>query len=189
MTTQDVSSVDRQQTPADATNVSDAVQPSGRLPGALMTGAVLLVLWAGFHWYDPASWAVGIPMALIGGALTLCLPAAGPLRLSPIGALRFVNFAVVGILRGAVDVSWRSLFPQKLQPGCLSYRTYLPEGRPRRLFAIAITLLPGTLTARIKGNMLTVHALDLSDATRPELAALEASIAELYKLDPKEMLP
>lgn len=68
------------------------------------------------------------------------------------------------------------------------WRTHLPKGRPRRLFAVAITLLPGTLTARIEDDMLTVHALDLSDATRAELATLEAHIAELYKLDRKEML-
>jgi len=37
--------------------------------------------------------------------------------------------------------------------------------------------------------MLTIHALDLSDATRAELAALEAHIAGLYRLDHKEMAP
>jgi multicomponent Na+:H+ antiporter subunit E len=54
---------------------------------------------------------------------------------------------------------------------------------------VAITLLPGTLTAKIEDDTLTVHALDLSDATRAELASLEAHIAELYKLDHKEVLP
>lgn len=159
-----------------------------RLRGALATSAMLIVLWAGFHWDDPSSWVVGVPTALIGGALTLFLPASAPLRLSPFGGLRFAIFALVGILRGAIDVSRRSLSPQTLRPGCLSWRTQLPKGRPRRLFAVAITLLPGTLTAKIEDDMLTVHALNLSDATRAELAALEAHIAKLYKLDHKEML-
>ena len=193
MTIQDGFSIDRQRAPPATTElhkeVSDVALSPGRLRSALATGTVLIVLWAGFHWHDPASWTVGVPMALIGGALTLFLPASAPPRLSPLGGLRFAKFAIVGILRGAFDVSRRSLSPETLRPGCLSWRTHLPKGRPRRLFAVAITLLPGTLTARIEGDMLTVHALDLSDATRAELAALEAHIANLYRLNHKEIAP
>lgn len=168
--------------------VPDTPLPPGRRRGAFVTGAVLIALWAGFHWDDPASWIVGLPTALIGGALMLLLPASSSPQISPLGGLRFAAFAIVGILRGAIDVSHRSLRPQTLRPGCLVWHTHLPEGRARRLFAVAITLLPGTLTARIEGCMLTVHALDLSDATRAELGTLEAHIAELYRLDPKAVM-
>ncbi|WP_392337951.1 Na+/H+ antiporter subunit E [Loktanella salsilacus] len=189
MTVHDVVSMDRQQAPLTTTKppkeISGVALSSWRLRGALATGTVLLFLWAGFHWHEPASWTVGVPMALIGGALTLFLPASAPLRLSPLGGVRFLAFAAVGIVRGAVDVSRRSFSPQTLRPGCLLWRTHLPKGRPRRLFAVATTLLPGTLTARIEDDTFTIHALDLSDVTRTELAALEAHIADLYKLDPK----
>jgi multicomponent Na+:H+ antiporter subunit E len=84
-------------------------------------------------------------------------------------------------------VSWRSLSPKTLQPGNMQWRTALPAGRPRQLFALTITLLPGTLTARIKDDMLEIHALDPSDATRAELAELEVCIAKLYRFDHKEM--
>lgn len=192
MTIHDVPSVGRQQAipAAKASNkeVLDLALSSGRLRGALTTGMVLLALWGGFHWDDPASWTVGVPTALIGGALVLFLPASATLRLSPLGALRFAKFAIIGILFGAVDVSRRSLSPRKLQPGLIPWRTYLPEGRPRQLFAMAITLLPGTLTAQIVDDVLTIHALDLSEATRAEIAALEAHIAKLYRLDRKEAL-
>ena len=192
MTIHDVPQNDRQQTPSVTTEphrkVLDVTRSSGRLRGAITTATVLVVLWAGFHWNDPTSWTVGVPMALIGGALVLFLPASAPLQLSPLGMLRFAKFAIIGILRGAVDVSWHSLSPRTLQPGFIPWRTHLPKGGPRRLFAVAITLLPGTLTARIEDDMLTIHALDLSDATRDALAALEAHIAKLYRLDHKEMV-
>ena len=191
MPIQDISSIDQQDAPPATVQLSaevlDGSLLSGRMRGAVKTGVVLIILWAGFHWDDPVSWIVGIPTALIGGALTLFLPASTQLRLSPLGGLRFAKFAIVGVLRGAIDVSWRSLWPQTLQPGCLHWRTCLPEGRPRQLFALAITLLPGTLTAQIEGDILTVYALNLSDATRTELAALEAHIADLYKLEYREM--
>lgn len=193
MTLQDVPSTDPQQAPSAKKELHketlNVTLSAGRTIGALTTSTVLVALWVGFHWDDPAGWAVGIPTALIGGALTLCLPLSAPLRLSPVGGLRFAKFAIVGILLGSIDVSRRSLSPQTLRPGCIPWRTRLPEGRPRRLFALAITLLPGTLTAQIKGDILTVHALDMSDATNAELAALEAHIAELCKLDQTEMVP
>jgi multicomponent Na+:H+ antiporter subunit E len=193
MTTRDIPIIDPRQGQSAKTEQPKDVPYTTflgkRFRGAVGTSVVLLFLWAGFHWYDPASWAVGIPTALIGGALTLFLPATTPRRLSPIGGLRFAMFAIFGILRGAVDVSVRSLIPSRLHPGCLTWQTDLPEGRPRQLFAVAITLLPGTLTAKMEDDMLTVHALHLSDSTRDELAALQAHIAKLYRIDPEEMLP
>jgi multicomponent Na+:H+ antiporter subunit E len=193
MTIHDIPSIDRQQAPPATTElhkeVLDLALSFGRLRGALTTSTLLVVLWAGFHWDDPASWTVGVPTVLIGGVLVLFFPASETLRLSPIGVLRFAKFAIIGILRGAVDVSRRSLSPRTLQPGLIPWRTYLPKGRPRQLFAVAITLLPGTLTARIVDDILTVHALNLSDATHAEIAALEAHIAKLYRLDRKEVLP
>ena len=193
MTIQDVASIGRQQTPPAAMDsdneVLDAALSSMRLKSAITTGIVLVALWGGFHWDDPTSWTIGVPTALIGGALVLFLPASATLRISPLGVLRFAIFAIIGILRGAFDVSWRSLSPRTLQPGLIPWRTNLPKGRPRHLFAVAITLLPGTLTARIVDDVLTVHALDPSDATRAEIAALEAHIAKLYRLDRKVVLP
>lgn len=192
MTIHDVPSIDQQQTAPAALETNDEVLDtalsSTRLRGAFKTGVVLVALWGGFHWDDPASWTIGVPTALIGGALVLFLPVSESFRLSPFGVLRFAQFATIGILRGAVDVSRHSLSPRKLQPGLITWRTYLPKGQPRQLFAVAITLLPGTLTARILGDVLTVHALNPSNATRAEIAALEAHIAALYRLDCKEAL-
>ena len=193
MTTQDSSLIKRQQAAPVITKLHQKklnfTFSTIRTKGALTTSAVLVVLWAGFHWNEPASWSVGVPMSLIGGALTLCVTASAHRRISPLGWLRFAKLVSVGILCGAVDVSRRSLSPKTLKPRCISWRSYLPEGRPRRLFAIAITLLPGTLSARIEGKILTVHALDPSVATHTELSELEAQIAELYRFDHKEVLP
>ena len=169
-------------TPAEAAAPSRA---SGRLRAAVATGAVLGGLWAGLHWSDPASWVIGLPVMLLGGASAFCLPADPRPRLSPLGAIRFAGFALRGIGSGAVDVGWRSLRTGSLDCGCFPYRTRLPEGPPRRLFALAITLLPGTLTARLDEDRLVVHALDRGEATRREIAALEVSVARMFNLAPK----
>jgi multicomponent Na+:H+ antiporter subunit E len=150
--------------------------------GFAVTALILAGLWAALHSHDPLSWVIGAPMALLGGAVAFVLPGAAAPHLSPIGFFRFGVFALNGVFWGAWDVALRALDPTKSNPGHLVYRTRLPDGRPRRLFAIAITMLPGTLTARLDGARLQVHALDVTDAVVEELRQLEARIAGLYGL-------
>lgn len=153
-----------------------------RVRGVLLTGAALAVLWAGLHADDPASWIIGAPTVILGAAASLLLPPATLPGLSAAGTLRFAGFVIMGIARGALDVAWRSVNPATLKPGMLLWHTALPEGSARRLFALMITLLPGTLTARLDGGILVVHTLDLGPATHAEIEALEARIAGLFNL-------
>lgn len=167
---------------ASAPAETPAPARGGRVRGALLTGGALAVLWAGLHADDPASWAIGGPTIVLGAAIALILPPANVPRLSAAGALRFAEFVVVGIARGALDVAWRSLALSSLRPGLMVWHTTLPEGGARRLFALTITLLPGTLTARLDDATLVVHALDRGAATRADLEALEARVAGLFRV-------
>lgn len=159
---------------------------AGRLRSALFAAGGLTAIWAGLHWSDPASWIIGVPTILLGSASTLLLPASPPPRLSVRGAFRFAGFAARGITLGAVDVTRRSLRPELLNAGCLTFHTRLPQGRPRRMFAVAITLLPGTLTKRMDDETLIVHALDAGPATMRELTELEDRVAQLFGLEEME---
>ena len=162
----------------------DRSRPEKQVRGALATSTVLGALWAGLHGFDPASWVIGLPAMLLGGVTAFLLPATPGSRITPLGAIRFAGFAFRGIAIGAVDVSLRSLRPATLNCGRFPYRTRLPPGRPRRLFGVAITLLPGTLTAHLEADKLVVHALDRGEATRQEIAALEDSVARMFGLGP-----
>lgn len=166
-----------------------AARPARRLPGVLTTAAGLAALWAGLTPGDPASWAIGIPTAMLGAAASALLPPAALPRVSIPGTFRFAAFVIAGVVRGALDVALRSLAPATLKPGLLVWHTSLPEGGARRLFALTITLLPGTLTARLDGGTLLIHTLDRSATTRADLGALEARIARLVSPDAKRALP
>lgn len=147
-------------------------------------GLVLLAgLWAVLTGGDPGAWVFGVPAVSAGLALILVQSPAPGWRLSPVGAVRFSAWFAVQSVRGAVDVARRALaWRLPLAPGCRPFRTALPDGAPRILFANAITLLPGTLTAEFEGDLLVVHMLDTGADLTAELGALERRVARLFAL-------
>jgi multicomponent Na+:H+ antiporter subunit E len=76
-----------------------------------------------------------------------------------------------------------------LQPGFVHYRWNLPEGPARVLFANAVSLAPGTLSARVEEEGLAVHMLDLSQPTRARLAALETRVAAVFGVSSSQGSP
>ncbi len=140
-------------------------------------------LWAALTGGAAESWVMGAPAVLLGTALIFLHPGAPRWRLSLPGALRFLAWFALQSVRGAVDVARRAMaWRLPLAPGCRCFQTALPEGAPRLLFANAITLLPGTLTAEIEGDLLVVHMLDTGADLDGELSALEMRVAALFAL-------
>ncbi len=99
-------------------------------------------------------------------------------RVRPLALARLAGWFVVAAVRGGADVARRALGPRRLvQPGWLRYRTELADGLPPTVFAAAVGLLPGTVTARIEGDELDVHVLATDLDARATLAALERRVA------------
>ena len=175
-----------------AANASAPVDPQrvrlrSRSQRAVIGLAALSALWAVLTGGAVESWVMGAPAVLVGAALIFAHPAAPRWRLSLLGAMRFAVWFAVQSVRGAADVAGRALaWRLPLQPGCRRYRTALPEGAPRLLFANAITLLPGTLSAEIEGDLLVVHMLDTDADLGAELGALEARLAALFALPSRQ---
>ncbi|TVQ74433.1 MAG: hypothetical protein EA372_02630 [Chromatiaceae bacterium] len=145
---------------------------------ALLTG-----LWVVLTGGAAESWVMGGPAVLAGTMLIFLYSSPPRWRLSPAGALRFGPWFALRLVMGALDVARRALaWRQALAPGCRVFRTTLPEGAPRLLFANVITLLPGTLTAGIHGDLLVVHMLDTDADVEAQLRVLEARIAALFGL-------
>ncbi|MCK7582815.1 MAG: Na+/H+ antiporter subunit E [Chromatiales bacterium] len=146
-------------------------------------GAILLrlVLFAG-AWLviagtDPTSWIIGAPsvIAATWASLRLSRHAGGAPRL--LAALVFVPFFLWQSLKGAFDVAWRVMRPRmRIAPGIHTYRLRLTNASARVVLLDTLSLLPGTLSADLRGDLLTVHALDASDG-----ALLDADIAQLER--------
>jgi multicomponent Na+:H+ antiporter subunit E len=108
-------------------------------------------------------------------------PAFPPVR--PAGALVFAPWFALQSLRGGVDVALRAFGLRASAPGFLEYRTRILAPTARVALVNAISLLPGTFTARLDGDVLTVHALDAEESLRARLDPLESHVAAVFGED------
>jgi multicomponent Na+:H+ antiporter subunit E len=131
----------------------------------------------------PGSWGVGVPTVLAAAAVAaLAVPPARRWP-RPLALLRFAGFFAVQSLRGGWDVARRALSPaMPMAPGFAEVRTSLPEGAARVLLADVISLLPGTLSVDLRGDLLLLHGLDLGPGLAAEVRDLERRVAEIFGL-------
>ncbi|MCF8057303.1 MAG: Na+/H+ antiporter subunit E [Desulfocapsa sp.] len=154
--------------------------PSHSVQQVLTRFIVFSLLWFALAGSNKASWGMGIPAVLCATALSLMLASPFPLRISLTCALRFIPFFLRQSFSGALDVMRRALsFQQLLDPGLISYTTLLPEGSSRIFFVNSISLLPGTLSAELNGNRVTIHTIDQGLPIWANIQRLEYHVAAL----------
>ena len=151
--------------------------------GRAMQGAAAALAgagtWAALTGGDPASLVIGAPAIALATAASLRGEATPPGR--PLAAAAFVPFLVGQIFAGAWYVARRVLRRRpRFDPGVVVYRVRLRREAARALFMNAVTVTPGTLSADLEGDRLSVHALDRRGDVAGELAALEGRVAALF---------
>ncbi|ACL73744.1 Na+/H+ antiporter subunit E [Thioalkalivibrio sulfidiphilus] len=152
--------------------------------------AITLVLAALLWWVlaghasllSPLAW-----LAILGAAVsTLFLPLGRPFRLSLSALPGFAVYFLSASVAGGVDVARRALSPaMPLKPGFVSYTTELPHGAALTFFMAVISLLPGTLSVRLEGRLLTVHVLDTRLPIETSLSDLEGHITRVFIMAPR----
>jgi multicomponent Na+:H+ antiporter subunit E len=130
-----------------------------------------------------SSWVFGVPAILTAALLSLGLRSGIPWRWRFMGALYFLPYFLWHSLRGGIDVSRRALSPRRpLDPALVFHRLQLPPGPARVFLANTINLLPGTLSAELTEDWLTVHMLDARLTNVMELQRVEEHVAALFGL-------
>lgn len=159
--------------------VGDGGDRRGRFASALWRTLFLAALWLTLAEGDLSGWWFGAPVVLL--AVYLSLRLLPPVRLKPLALLRFFPLFVWLSITGAWDVALRALRPSRpLRPALADFETRLADGLPRSFFANTVSLLPGTLSADLRGSTVVVHLLDDSPAVRESLATLEQAVARLF---------
>lgn len=144
---------------------------------ALAIAALWWVLSGGSA-YGPVVAAVSVAGATWA---SLALVPPGGWRWTVRGFLRFVPYFLVQSVRGGADVARRAFSRgPELRPGFVDFRFALPPGAPRVFMLGTTSLLPGTLSTHLRGDVLRVHVLDVEWLMEARLRELEARVAELY---------
>ena len=154
---------------------------------AQIASRAALVRWIGFFlfWvivagFKPLDLMVGLLAALVTTWLSLTLMPPGHGRVRPVKLLKYaLRFFRQSIVAG-IDVARRALDPRMpLQPGFISCRAQLPEGRTLNAFYTVSSLLPGTLpTGTDASGTTAIHCLDVTQPVARQLAEEEALFAE-----------
>jgi len=170
------------------------------LPACVLGLVWLLLLRQPGVWPGADGWALGaLALALALWARRRCTPLVGSASIRPglhsdaapgprlrwRALLRLLGVFVWQSLLGALDVTRRVCTPRMpLQPGLLELELHLPSEGQQVLLVLLVSLMPGTLAARLEGGRLTQHALDTRLPIEAEVRHLEGLIAALYASAP-----
>lgn len=165
--------------------LTDAARRGDRATRLVALGALLVLLWFVLTGGAVSSWIVGVPT--VAAALVLAPRVERltlPWRLDLAGVLRFAIYFVRESVRGGIDVAGRvSAQRLRVAPGLIRYRWRLPaDGPARALFALSVSLMPGTLVAAMREHEVLLHVLDTEAPVTEELAELEQRVAGLFAL-------
>lgn len=149
--------------------------------GLLRRLAGFALLWVVLTGGTPGSWLAGGLAVVIAALVSLALRPPRPWRGRLLGLLRFLPFFFRQSLLGGIDVAQRALAPGiRLNPVLLEYPLALRPGTSRIFLLNTVSLLPGTLSADLRGDQLIVHGLDGGLPLARDLRRLEARVADLF---------
>lgn len=142
---------------------------------------VLFLLWWVISEGDTGGlWFGAVAAVLVAWFSTRFFPGGG-YRIRWRALPGFALFFLVESVAAGVDVAARLLRPSlPIQPGEIALTTRLPGGAPHWLLANTLSLLPGTLSVSLRGDVLVLHGLDLRMDIKASVRKVEARIARLF---------
>ena len=155
----------------------DAQHAGLGLPLRLATYCALWWILSG----GEGGWLWGLP-AVAAAALFNPFPRGARWRPRWSRVLLFIPVFCRLSLRSALDVAWRAVHPRRpLDPVLVDYPWQLPDEGGRVFLASLLTLMPGTLCARISARSMTVHIIGDAADRLEGIARLESRIARLQE--------
>ena len=152
-------------------------------PNVVARTAILACLWWLITQGQTSAWLIGLPAVAAAGVASFYLSRARSRRISLTGLSVFIALFLRESVRGGLDVARRTLAPRlRIQPGFKDYGVRLKDPLARVLLINCISLLPGTLAARLEGDRVELHLLDAREDPEPGLHQLEEAIARLFGL-------
>lgn len=147
----------------------------------LPTTMLMTVLWWALTDGQTDSWVVGIPVIMLATGTSLLLKSHDLWNWRLAGLIRFVPRFLWISWRAGFEVAVPAFHPRRpLAPELLVYRLRLPVGAARVFFTNTISLSPGTFSADLKGDSVTIHVLDKHRPVLEDLHTMELLVAGLF---------
>jgi multicomponent Na+:H+ antiporter subunit E len=152
----------------------------------IASGLVFRTLLFSFIWWilsagEITSWYIGIPAVAVSVYLSHKLIPG--ISLNWFAFFRFIPFFVLRSLQGGIDVAWRAFHPHlPITPNLIEYPLQVPAGVARIVMINTVSLLPGTLSADLHKNVLSIHVLDNKNDVARDLVAIEQYVAQIFYL-------
>lgn len=125
------------------------------------------------------SWWIGVPAVVCAVIVSVAL--VPPVGLVWREVMVFVPFFLWHSLKGGVDVARLAFHPRMpIAPELIEYPLRLSPGLSQVALINITSLLPGTLSVEIEGQVLKVHVLDSRGDFLTGLTALEQRVGRLW---------
>jgi multicomponent Na+:H+ antiporter subunit E len=150
----------------------------------VMRGVIFLFTWLILTNGDILSWWIGLPAVMLTTMISIIL--LPPTHLVFLRVIWFVPLFFIYSFKGALDVAWRVFHPHlPISPGLIKYPLSLPPGVAQVLMTNLVSLVPGTLTAQLEHNVLTIHVLDIQNDFNTQLIEIEQHLEKIFSLPQK----
>jgi multicomponent Na+:H+ antiporter subunit E len=157
-----------------------------------------LLFFAALWWLltkgDVSSWVIGIIVVPFSAWLSIILfkdirlrknlPAHSVGQVQRIYVLRlfyFLPFFLLKSILGGWQTAKLAIRPSMpVNPGFFRYNLRLQGSFARLFFMHLVSLLPGTVSAKLEDDQLLIHALDMTSKNNDEISQCEQQVAKLF---------
>jgi multicomponent Na+:H+ antiporter subunit E len=127
------------------------------------------------------SWSIGVPSIILGIIARNTLPSLPSFKISHKAIPSFLIFFAYQSILGGVDVAMRTFQRDcRLSPRFIIYSFRLSNEIARIYFSNVVSLLPGTLSADLHHDSVSIHLLDDKLPNLENLQKLEIKVAALF---------
>ena len=144
--------------------------------------AVLVVVWLGLSGHgEPLMLGLGLASCLgvlaLARRMRLIDSEGAPIQLS-LRALLYTPWLLWEIFKANVDVARRILNPRlPIDPRIIRVKTSQQSDVAKVAYANSITLTPGTVSLRVEGDEIEVHALTAEAAAELQAGRIDRSVS------------
>ncbi len=106
---------------------------------------------------------------------------------NPLALIVYIMWLFLRQVVSGFSLAWVVVNPKLApKPGVFRFRTGLEPPAARAILANSITLVPGTNTIEVEGNLFTVHAFNAASAADIAEAKVQRHIARIFRVPPDD---